>query len=297
MAQANPVHDQHGPQTDASAVPSITKNIFDPSGDQNVDYVLNRDYAASVRLNCQFLLWKAELGFNLHPSIDIPSPGPRIADLATGTAIWLLDLKQSLPDSQLDGFDISLQQCPPSEWLPDLVSLTQWDIFSPVHPSLISQYDIVHVRLALLIVRGNDPRPILRNALEMLKPGGYVQWDELNVFEAYVASTKSSVGTEKFQRAQELTDLRMLQWVRGLRSTVEECGFEDAKEYKYGCDLPLAKYYQDMQFLVMEEEAANASSMQRRNAVHRAISSTYEESKKGIARCTPKIVVVAKKPI
>lgn len=297
LTHANPVHDDDGFRTNALALASPSKVAADAEDDSKADYALKRDYAASVRLNCQFLLWKAELGFNLHPSIAIPSSGSRVADLGTGTAIWLLDLKQSLPDSQLDGFDISLQQCPPSEWLPDLVSLTNWDIFSPVPASLICQYDVVHIRLALLVVRGNDPRPILRNALVMLKPDGYVQWDELNVFGAFVSSTKSSIGTEEFQRAQELTDLGTLEWVRGLRSIVEECGFEDAREYKYGCNLSLAKYYQDMQFLVMEEEAANASSMQRRNAVHRAINFTYEESKKGIARCTPKIVVVAKKPL
>ena len=277
----------------------------DPNNDETIDkdsrvpsvgYVLNRDYAASTRLNCQFLLWKQELGFNLHPSIDIPSSGSHIADIATGTAIWLLDLARSLPDSRLDGFDISLEQCPPPEWLPASMSINQWDIFSPVPLAFKGQYDVVHIRLALLVVRGNDPRPILRNVLELLKPGGYLQWDELNVFEAYVASTSRAVSTEKFQRAQELTDLRRLEWVRELRGIVAQSGFEEAQDFKYECDLTLAKYYQDMQFLVMEEEAANAASVERKAEVYKAINMTYEESKKGIARCTPKIVIVAKKP-
>ena len=277
------------------AEPVTDKLDSQGSSTSRENYVLNRDYAASTRLNCQFFLWKEELGFNLHPSIDIPSYGSRIADIATGTAIWLIDLARSLLDSHLDGFDISLEQCPPPHWLPGSVSVTQWDVFSPVPPILKGQYDVVHIRLALLVVRGNDPRPILRNVLELLKPGGYLQWDELDVFEAYVTSINSMVETEKFRRAQELTDLSRLEWVRELQGIVEQSGFEEVQKFKYGCDLALVKYYQDMQFLVMEEEAANATSVEEKAKIYRAINMTYEESKKGIARCTPKIIIIAKK--
>lgn len=280
---------------------SVTEGNVVNNDSLRVDYVLNRDYAATTRLNCQFFLWKEELGFNLHPSIPVLSSGCRIADLATGTAIWLLDLARSLPNSSLDGFDISLQQCPPPEWLPPSVHVHQWDIFTPVPLDLKVQYDIVHIRLALLVIRNNDPRPVLRNVMELLKPGGYLQWDELNVFEAYVASTSlaadTSTGTKGYQRAQELTDLQSLEWVRQLRGILEQCGFEEAREFKYECDLQLAKYYQDMQFLVMEEEAAHAPSLLQRESVYKAINTTYEESKKGVARCTPKVVLVARKPI
>ncbi|KAL8722858.1 MAG: hypothetical protein Q9225_000745 [Loekoesia sp. 1 TL-2023] len=250
------------------------------------NYGLGRNYTASVRLNCQFLLWKLELGFNLHPNITLPA-SPHIADLATGTAVWLLDLKNEVGDAHLDGFDLSLEQCPPLAWLPPLMSLTQWDIYSPVPLPFKERYDVVHIRLLLLVVRDNDPTPILRNVFEMLKPGGYLQWDELNVFEAYVASTDPNVvSSRSFQRAQEVTDLDSLTWVRELGSIMSKTGFEGIQEYKYGCHLALAKYYQDMQFLVMEEQGASTSSIQ----------APYAESKKGFARCTPKIVMVAKKP-
>ncbi|KAL8925532.1 MAG: hypothetical protein Q9208_003423 [Pyrenodesmia sp. 3 TL-2023] len=251
------------------------------------EYALSRNYAASVRLNCQFFLWKAELGFNIHPRITSMSPTVAIADLATGTAIWLLDLQRELPNAHLDGFDISLEQCPPTEWLPSAISLKRWDIYSSLPLHLKGQYDIVHIRLVLLVVRGNDPAPILHNAFEMLKPGGFLQWDELDVFKAYVASTCSTIDTGSFQRAQEVTDLDTLKWVQDLPSIAAKIGFVEVEEYKYGCDLSLAKFYQDMQFLVMEEQAASPSS----------IENSYAESKKGLARCTPKVVIVAKKPI
>ena len=268
----------------------------DIGSDHSPGYVLKRDYAASTRLNCQFLLWKTELGFNLHPSIHVPVSGSRIADVATGTAIWLLDLARSLPGSRFDGFDISLEQCPPQQWLPSSVGLHQWDVFSPIPPEFRYQFEVVHIRLALFVVRDNDPRPIFRNVLELLKPGGYLQWDEFNISETYVVSTSFGVDAEKFQRAQELSDLKRLEWIGELRAIAEETGFEEVRDFTYECDLTLAKYFQDMQFLVMEEEAASTASIEKREEVYRSINNTYKESKKGIARCNPKLVIVAKKP-
>lgn len=280
----------------SAALHAVTEDNTVPIND---GYVLNRDYAASTRLNCQFFLWKEELGFNLHPSIPVLSSGCRIADLGTGTAIWLLDLERSLPNSRLDGFDISLQQCPPPALLPASMSLHKWDIFTPVPVHLKMQYDIVHIRLALLYVRNNDPRPILLNSMELLKPGGYLQWDELSVFDEHLVGTGIAAGTntgaEGYQPPGELRDLRSVEWVRQLRGIAEQCGFEDAREFKYKY-FRLAKYFQDMHLLALEEWMTRTTNDAEREMLKKSFSDTSEESKMGIARCTPKLVIVARKP-
>jgi hypothetical protein len=48
-------------------------------------YRLNRDVLASTRLNLQHYIWKESMGYILHPSIKLPSPGIAIADVGTGT--------------------------------------------------------------------------------------------------------------------------------------------------------------------------------------------------------------------
>ena len=261
-------------------------------------YLLNRDYAATTRLNCQFFLWKTELGFNLHPSIPMPPPGARIADVATGTGVWLLDLARQLPGRQLEGFDISLAQCPPIAWLPGDISLQAWDMFTEPPKELIGKFDIVHLRLLLLVVRDNDPAPIIANAAKMLKPGGYIQWDELNVFGAFVATTDVAGVAAGFQSAQELADFTTLEWVKHLPATMSKQGFCDAVVQHYDCDLSLAKYFQDMQLLVMEEEVERRlADVREKERVHQQINAIHEESKRGIARCTPKMVCVARKPL
>ncbi|KAL8727983.1 MAG: hypothetical protein Q9181_005500 [Wetmoreana brouardii] len=294
-------------------------------------YVLNRNYAATTRLNSQHLLWKMELGWSLHPSLyslmSIAQPASttvsedltstvtspvqhqrplaaqadafRIADLATGTAIWPLDIAHSFPLVHIDGFDIDLQQCPPPDWLPRNVTLRSWDIFSVLAPGLEDSYDVVHIRLLLLVIRDNNPRPVLRNALRMLKAGGYLQWDELDPWGAYtvVPGKQQGDGAENgFQKKQELTAMSTLEWVLQLHSIMEEVGFENVRREEIACDLRLAKYYQDMQFLVMEEEAANKATAAEKDIVEEAIKEGVRDSRDGRARVTPKMVCLGRKP-
>ena len=48
------------------------------------------------------------------------------------------------------------------------------DAFSPLPHELVGKYDIVHLRLFIVLVRNNDPAPLLRNLIQMLskKPCG-----------------------------------------------------------------------------------------------------------------------------
>ena len=136
-----------------------------------MSYALFRGYAASARLDLQHYLWTQETGFLLHPAILIPTQHDcKIADIGTGTAIWLLDLARRLPQTtQLDGFDVSLDQCPPSSFLPSNVKCYELDGFtSELPPQYRAAYDIVHIRLFVHACPNNDPVPLLKNAVAML---------------------------------------------------------------------------------------------------------------------------------
>ena len=111
--------------------------------------------------------------------------------------------------TQLDGFDIDLSQSPTKPWLPSTVAMHKLDAFSSLTPDRVGIYDIVHLRLFTVLIKRNDPVPLLRNLISMLskismdltapidaflaclsvditdfldlnyiEPGGYVQWDE-----------------------------------------------------------------------------------------------------------------------
>ncbi|UKZ82806.1 hypothetical protein TrVFT333_010604 [Trichoderma virens FT-333] len=127
------------------------------------DYVLGRDYAEGLRLETQHLLWNIHNGFTIDPKIPI-TPQTKIADLGTGTGVWLLDVATQVPPTvQLDGFDISDEQFPHKSNVPDNVNFRITDALSKVPDDLLGKYDVVHIRYL---------GPIL------LKPGGYLQWEE-----------------------------------------------------------------------------------------------------------------------
>ncbi|MCJ1377998.1 hypothetical protein MMC17_001094 [Xylographa soralifera] len=142
-------------------------------------YGLSRAFAASVRLNCQHLLWKANTGYLLHPEIPI-TDGLRIADIGTGTGMWPIEVSKTLPPStQLDGFDISGDRFPPAEWLPTNVRLSTADAFAPVPVHLVGKYDVVHLRMMVIVVKGQDDlETLMKNLVLLLKPGGYLQWSD-----------------------------------------------------------------------------------------------------------------------
>ena len=83
-------------------------------------------------------------------------------------SIWVTDVKSQRHDILVDGFDISLAQCPVPEVMPEASYVAQHDILSEIPPELQGQYDVVHVRLFLVAIRNDDPVPVLRNLVSML---------------------------------------------------------------------------------------------------------------------------------
>ncbi|KAI9642303.1 hypothetical protein NHQ30_009105 [Ciborinia camelliae] len=138
----------------------------------DTEYPLERDPLSSSRLYLQHYLWQRLVGHLLHPSIPIKEKA-KIADIACGTGIWLLDLAKELARSnkwaQLDGFDISTTQYPPSALLPPNVKLDTLDIFEPIPEQLRGQYDVIHISLLCLVIRDGDPRPVLDNVLTWIR--------------------------------------------------------------------------------------------------------------------------------
>jgi len=150
------------------------------------DYVLGRDIYGSTRLDAQHLLWKLYNGYTLHPDIPI-SAGMKIAEIGTGTGMWLLDLSSQLPSAvQLDGYDVSDDQFPHGSALPANVTMRTLDAFGDVPTHLIEQYDVVHLRFWCCVVKNNDPAPLIQHAARLLKPGGYLQWEDAHLGETII---------------------------------------------------------------------------------------------------------------
>ena len=263
-------------------------------------YILRRDFTASVRLNCQHYIWLQELGYNIHPSIPVSSFGenPRIADVATGTGAWLLEVSRSHPTATCDGFDISLAQTPPAIWLPKNVSFSQWNMFEPPPADLANTYDIVHVRLVNVVIANKDPVSTIRNLAALLKPHGYIQWDEIDLSDTVVAHAAGDVG--KLDAIRKMDGLMKghgsFEWILKLPEKMNENGFKDAKLWRVKPDMCWGKCYTDCHTLAYAEIASKMpEGDDRRRDLERLVADVGDETKQGAVHGVAKVICVGMK--
>ena len=194
------------------------------------DYTLGRDYRASARLHVQHHLWSETFGYMINPVIPTTKQGLSVADIGTGTGIWLLEVDRHLsnPSSRLCGLDISGDQFPRPEWLPKNAQFLECDALDPNGPPehLAEAFDIVHIRLFIAIIKNNDPTTLLDFCHKLLKPGGHLQWDDhepsVNRVGSHAgSSTEGMTMISRMTRTHKPTD-----WIAKLPQTFEERGFK-----------------------------------------------------------------------
>ncbi|KAK4098622.1 hypothetical protein N658DRAFT_499298 [Parathielavia hyrcaniae] len=157
------------------------------------------------RLHEQHIFTTKTFGFLIHPNIPIPprsshdgSPTTlKIADIGTGTAIWLLDVAKTLsattttpaatpPTYQLTGYDITDSAFPAPETLPPNVSLRTHDMRVPFPEAELGTYDLVAVRFVSSASTRREWGQAVRNIAALLKPGaGWLQWIDSCNFALY----------------------------------------------------------------------------------------------------------------
>ncbi|MCJ1377203.1 hypothetical protein MMC17_000295 [Xylographa soralifera] len=143
-------------------------------------YLFGTDVRSSARLNYQHFLAKQQLGYLLHPSIRLEEPHRKIADIGAGTCIWSIELAQQYPEIQFDCYDVTDKQFPSKDLLLKNISLQVHNAFEDFPEHLHGTYDVVHVQMFLTIVKDDDPEPLIRNFMNLLKPGGYLYWVDVD---------------------------------------------------------------------------------------------------------------------
>lgn len=274
----------------------------------NDEYLLGRGYAAATRLNLQHYLWvKAFDGQLLLPNIPHESEGLKIAEIATGTGIWLLDLaEQAHRSTHFDGFDISLAQTPPKDWVPSNVNFRQYDVLTAPPDDLLEKYDIVHVRHLSYIVRNNDPTSVLQNLLKMLKPGGYIQWGEHDTIGRKTLTTTSgpsTTGLDKLKdRMYDFLHTPNTTWPAELDSFFLKQGMQDITLQTKWTNNAYARTHQEVAIMVYEEllqmiTSKPATTAEEGEELRQLFKEAVKESEDGAAWNIAKIYVTGRKPI
>nr|OQO11427.1 hypothetical protein B0A51_17944 [Rachicladosporium sp. CCFEE 5018] len=121
---------------------------------------------------------------------------------------------------------------PAQHTLAQNVKLEILDAAADVPLEYIDAFDLIHIRLVLAAVYNNDPRPILRNMIRMLKPG-VLQWGEI-MLDAYVLGKPregQKTASMKIMAliAQQIGTTAVApedSWLINLPSIFEECGLQ-----------------------------------------------------------------------
>ncbi|KAI9040228.1 class I SAM-dependent methyltransferase [Aspergillus affinis] len=268
------------------------------------DYVLERDSFETSRLNLQHYYVNEVFGYLLHPSIPTGNPNLRIADVASGSGIWLSSLSRRLPPNvTLDGLDISFDNAPPKEFLPKNMTLRYWDIFSEVPEELVGVYDIVHISLVGFVLRSNDIDHVMGNFMRLLKPGGYLQWSEHDLLSCRFKKSHPDNKTEALEELYRLSIIHPVDarfkptWVSNLPEIFRQHGLaaveSDVKDTPPDLIMPLHM----CGLLVQERVVLKLKGFEWIEKIRDLLPEVHRETKAGSAWDLPRICVVGKKPL
>lgn len=141
-------------------------------------YALPRNPNESERLNAQHHLYVKNLGYHIHPRVAASLPSnAQIADVATGTGAWMIDVAPTLPNVKFIGLDMSPDQFTSSS-IPSNCEFQLLNVLEPIPKEMQARFDVVHIRLLIVGLTGSDWDTVATNAKQMLKPGGWLQWCE-----------------------------------------------------------------------------------------------------------------------
>jgi SAM-dependent methyltransferase len=121
----------------------------------------------------------------------------KVADIATGTGIWLMDLAKTLPSTcHFTGYDISAAQFPPQSSWPPNVSFDTHSMLLPFPEPELGTYDIVAIRYVSFAITAAEWKTTIKNLITLLKPGGYLQWidsDNLRIYQSQPGTSLAAI--------------------------------------------------------------------------------------------------------
>lgn len=155
-----------------------------PRQEQDVPekYMLPRNLSEQMRLVAQHYMFNQRQGWLLHPTIEHSLKGVdhvQIADVACGSGLWSLEMADSFPNFEVVGLDVSGAMFPPRAMWPQNCKFDEYDLLEHPPTHYEARFDIVHVRLLLSAGPKVPPETWIRNLRALLKPGGYLQWEEV----------------------------------------------------------------------------------------------------------------------
>ncbi|KAG0227493.1 hypothetical protein BGW42_002928 [Actinomortierella wolfii] len=175
-SSSSPTSPQPYPRMPGSALPewAMARMCDDGRTRHNVGnapYMLPNDMTEADRLDAQHYLVRYVFKGNYNVKLD-PKAKLNILDVATGTAVWALEMSHEFPNSQIYGVDIS--PIFPTEIKPANCHFQLCNILDGL-PFEDNFFDFIYQRLLVYALTPAQRKQVNAELLRVLKPGGYLQ--------------------------------------------------------------------------------------------------------------------------
>ncbi|MCJ1392252.1 hypothetical protein MMC18_005119 [Xylographa bjoerkii] len=159
-------------------------------------YMLQRNLEEIEPLNAQSRFLRALCnGHLIHPSVprdDLKA----IADIGTGTGVWMEEVQQEFEAThagrnvQFTGFDVS-ETLFPCQNRPGQTFVVH-DAVQPFPDEYHEKFDLVHLRFLSYSIEPHQLEDLVEFVSEILRPGGYLQWQEIDAIDAWTIPETST---------------------------------------------------------------------------------------------------------
>lgn len=157
-------------------------------------------------------------------------------------------------------------------------------------------YDLVHVRLVMLAIE-KDPSTVIQNLSMLLKPGGCLQWEELDVTQTRIEAVEEGVSTTAMEMmVSMMIGKKGIGWVLELPVLLEREGLGEVTTRKIMPDMALLRSYSMSHLPSWVEIAQNlVEGSQERQGIEKMMKGVAAEIGQGAAFGIAKTVTLARR--
>ena len=155
-------------------------------------------------------LCKDELLQSVIPTADIQA----VADVGAGSGAWIRDFAATMEQDprrlknpngepiEYVAFDINNERFP--ETRIHGIDFVVHDMTEPFIKEYHKKFDIVHVRAVCAFLNAKEAKKAVENLVKILRPGGYLDWTDVNINEAESTTDNDCTQQTRFYLVEEM---------------------------------------------------------------------------------------------
>jgi len=132
----------------------------------------------------------------------------------------------------------------------------------------------------------------------MLKPGGYLQWDELDLVNIGVEKVDSTVPSPALDEMVIISKANgRYDWTLDIKKVMEEEGFQDVSSDPIGNPPELVRPFNELHLMSMEEigrSFARRGQHEMASKLYQLIEDAYQEATSGATLNFPRVVYIGR---